>query len=199
MSAADLNPPSPLASLALPARKAMIAMTVGAAAALIGVWLTPDARLVGAVLAFALAWAAAVDIDRFILPDLLTLGLVVLGLCLALASGIDAARPYILGTVLGYGSLASLAWIYRRVRGRNGLGMGDAKLLAAAGAWLGWAALPFVILIASLTCLISIGLLAAIQMRSTPKQPMLAAYIPFGPYLACAIFIVWLAQKSGHV
>ncbi|HOY77342.1 MAG TPA: A24 family peptidase [Hyphomonadaceae bacterium] len=177
----------------------MIAMTVGAAAALIGVWLTPDARLVGAVLAFALAWAAAVDIDRFILPDLLTLGLVVLGLCLALASGIDAARPYILGTVLGYGSLASLAWIYRRVRGRNGLGMGDAKLLAAAGAWLGWAALPFVILIASLTCLISIGLLAAIQMRSTPKQPMLAAYIPFGPYLACAIFIVWLAQKSGHV
>lgn len=199
MSAAHLNLPPPLASLALPARKALIAMTVGVATALIGAWLTPDARLASVVLAFALAWAAAIDIDRFILPDLLTLGLVVLGLCLALASGIDAARPYILGTVLGYGSLASLAWIYRRVRGRNGLGMGDAKLLAAAGAWLGWAALPFVILIASLTCLISIGVSAVIQKRTAPKQSMLATYIPFGPYLACAIFVVWLAQKNGHV
>lgn len=200
MGAARLHPSSPLASLALSARKSAIALIVGASGTLVVIATAPpDVRLVGAVLAYALAWASVVDIDRFVLPDLLTLGLVVLGLGLSLADGIDAARPHILGVLLGYGSLASLAWVYRRMRGHNGLGMGDAKLLAAAGAWLSWAALPFVILIAALSCLVVVGTTALMRRRSGEKRSMMSAYIPFGPYLAASFFILWLVQVSGRV
>lgn len=184
----------PLLSLALPPKRRYQALSIAmiasiACAALAPPWLA----LQGGVLAFGLSWATMIDIDRFRLPDILTLGLLTVGLAFALRDGWSSARPYIFGAAVGYLSLAALAVAYRKIRGRSGLGMGDAKLLAAAGAWLGWMALPFVVLIASLACLASV-MFTAIRRG----KPLSSGLIPFGPYLAAAIWIVWLLQLGEH-
>jgi leader peptidase (prepilin peptidase)/N-methyltransferase len=182
-----------LSSLILAPEKASAALYLGFLAALAGAVIgPPEEAIAGAVLAFGLAWASMVDIDRLILPDALTLGLTLAGLAWALAGGIDAAQPYVFGAALGYGALALLAASYQRLRGRSGLGMGDAKLLAAGGAWLGWMALPLVVLLASLGCLaFVIGSAALRGLRVT------AGPIPFGPYLAGSIWVLWLFRLVG--
>jgi len=76
---------------------------------------------------------------------------------------------------------------FRRLRGKDGLGRGDAKLLAAGGAWCGWTGLSFIVLIASL-----LGIIAACLPMFKNHED---GWIPFGPFLALAIFIVWTAQK----
>lgn len=183
-----------LAYLALPARKSALALSIGLFAAAIGAAIAPPGlALAGLVLALGLAWASMIDIDRFILPDALTLGLVVTGLLVALLNGIQAAQPYIFGAIAGYLTLAGAAWIYKRARGRNGLGLGDAKLLAAAGAWLGWTALPFVILMASLGCLMFVCASTIWRGRSALSEP-----VSFGPYIAGAIWVIWLVQLDGR-
>lgn len=193
MSTARLLASDLFASLALPAPKARLAIIVGASGALIGAAVAPGAALTATLLSCVLAWAATVDFERLILPDVLTLGLVVVGLCLALTNGIEPARPYIIGSIVGYAGLAGIAWLYRLVRKRPGLGLGDAKLFAAAGAWLGWQALPFAILIASSACLALVGTTAFVR-----QQPVTRAHVAFGPYLALAIWVIWIAQLSGH-
>src|SRR5215472_5053780 len=92
-----------------------------------------------------------------------------------------------LGAAAGYLALHAVAFIYRRLRGRDGLGEGDAKLLAAAGAWVGASALPQVVLIAALAGLFAAGCLhlAGYRLRGTSAMP-------FGPFLAFATWIVWL-------
>lgn len=195
MTVVHMTPRNPFASLALPPRKALFACVLATIGALLSALLAPPASaLAGALLAFALAWAAAVDFDRFILPDALTLGLVVIGLLLIASHGLAAALPNIIGAIGGYLALAGLAWCYRRFRARNGLGLGDAKLLAAGGAWLGWTALPFVLLAASLTCLVAVTAVALVQ-----RRPITSGPVPFGPYLAFAIWIVWFIQMRGGV
>ncbi|MDP3492656.1 MAG: A24 family peptidase [Hyphomonadaceae bacterium] len=182
-----------LSSLTLTPDKAAAALYLGFVAALAGAVIGPlEAALAGTVLAFGLAWASMVDIDRFILPDVLTLGLTFAGLGWALAGGAADALPYAIGAAAGYGALALLAASYQRLRGRSGLGMGDAKLLAAGGAWLGWMALPVVVLLASLACLVFVVGHAALR-----GQRVTAAPIPFGPYLAAAIWILWLVRLGG--
>jgi leader peptidase (prepilin peptidase) / N-methyltransferase len=132
----------------------------------------------------ALAW---IDARHWLLPDLLTLPLVVAGLvaALALAPGELASRA--LGAAGGYVFFRGLASLYRKLRGRDGLGQGDAKLLAAAGAWVGAAALPQVILIAAFA-----GLCAAGVMRIAGVRLGASSALPFGPFLALAIWVVWL-------
>lgn len=184
----------PLTALALPTGKRIhalwIAMIASGSAMLLA---KPELAFASIVLAFGLAWAAMIDIDRFVLPDVLMLGLIMAGLGFALREGLLAAWPYVVGTAAGYVALAGIAHIYRRVRGRNGLGLGDAKLLGVAGAWLGWMALPLVVLIASVVCLISVAAAGLLRGRQITSGP-----IPFGPYLAGAIWIVWLAQLGGR-
>jgi leader peptidase (prepilin peptidase)/N-methyltransferase len=140
-----------------------------------------------------LAWASAVDLDRRILPDVLTLGLVLAGLALALAGGGPGLLEASIGAGLGYGALWGVSALYRRWRGREGLGLGDAKLLAAAGAWLGWHALPFVLLAGSLSALICVG--ASLLMgRAWARDSELA----FGPFLAGGFWLVWtLGRLTG--
>jgi leader peptidase (prepilin peptidase) / N-methyltransferase len=139
----------------------------------------------------ALGWAllvlAAVDAAELRLPDLLTLPLTAAGLAVSLA--LPQARPldHLAGAAAGYLALAALAWTYDRLRGREGLGMGDAKLMAAAGAWLGWAPLPWVVLIACAAAFALIGARTAVRGRRTLRQPF-----PFGVPLCLAIWIVWL-------
>jgi leader peptidase (prepilin peptidase)/N-methyltransferase len=108
---------------------------------------------------------------------------------LAVSYAIDPTLllPHLIGAAAGFVAFAAVAEIYRRLRGRDGLGLGDAKLLAAAGAWLGWQALAGLVLIAAV-----IGL-AAVLVRSLAGRPMEpTSRIAFGPALAAAFWIVWL-------
>ena len=100
---------------------------------------------VAAALAVLLGWAAWIDLKRMILPDWITLPLIPAGLALAWVQE-QPLLDRVIGAVAGYAVFAGIAWIYRRWRGRDGLGLGDAKLLAAAGAWTGWPSLPSVVL-----------------------------------------------------
>ena len=129
---------NPIQSLKLRPAQAAASVAFGAAVALSGyLWGPAGFAWAGTILALALSWAAAVDIDRFILPYILTIGLAVLGLALAATQGASLLLHHAAGATLGYLALAGVAFAYRRFRGREGLGMGDAKLMAAAGAWLG--------------------------------------------------------------
>ncbi len=175
-------------SLALPPRLALAAIGVGALAALSGLVLGPQGLApAGAILAFSLAWAAFVDIDRMILPDELTIGLVIFGLGLGVLGVEPSLTTRIIGGVAGYLALASLETLYRHLRGREGLGRGDAKLAAAGGAWLGWSALPLICLIAALA-----GILFFLMKSTLSRRWLPHIALPFGPFLAAGIWILWL-------
>ncbi len=137
------------------------------------------------VLATVLAALAAIDLRRQVLPDLLTLPLLVAGLLLAGDGLADRA----LAAVLGWSAFAGLAAAYRRLRGIDGLGGGDAKLLAAAGAWVGTAGLPWVILLAAA------GGLAAVAALSLAATWSPGRRLPFGPFLAVAFWGVWMVVR----
>ena len=109
------------------------------------------------------------------------------GLAAALWLAPEALAAHAVGAVLGYGAFRGFAWAYRRLRGREGLGQGDAKLLAAAGAWLGWEALPAVLLLAAL---VGLALAGALALRRGGLDP--GAPLPFGPCLALAFWLCWL-------
>lgn len=157
------------------------ATIVAASAALAGVqgW-----RLwAGCGLGWTLLVLAWIDWRDFLLPDALTLPLLLAGLGVAWHDG--AAPAAALGAALGYLGLWLVGLLYRTLRGRDGLGQGDAKLLAAGGAWLGAAALPWVVFWAAL-----FGLALALLARR--RQLALALALPFGPPLAAAIWLAWL-------
>lgn len=127
------------------------------------------------------------DLRSWILPDVLTLPLIIAGLAAALVFDPDQLTQRALGAALGYLSLAAVAAVYRALRGREGLGGGDAKLLAASGAWLGAAGLPEVILMAALS-----ALAIAALMRLAGNRLGRHSAMPFGPFLALATWVLWL-------
>jgi len=129
-----------------------------------------------------LSWT---DIKSYRLPDKLTLPLMGLGLMQGYLEDVFSER--VLGMALGYLVFVGIEFGFKILRGKDGLGRGDAKLLATGGAWCGWAALPFIVLIAS-----GFGLLAAL-MPSVRKSTD-TGRIPFGPFLAFGIFTVWAAN-----
>lgn len=132
----------------------------------------------------ALAW---IDCEHMLLPDALTLPLVLAGLAATWLLDPEQVMDHALGVALGYAAFRAVALGYERLRRRPGLGHGDAKLLAAAGAWVGWAALPKVVLIAGLGGL-GAALIASMRRRRLNRTTAL----PFGPFLAGALWIVWL-------
>jgi leader peptidase (prepilin peptidase)/N-methyltransferase len=141
------------------------------------------------ILGWMLLTLALIDARHYLLPDALTLPLIGMGLLSAWALTPSRLSDHCIGALAGYLGLSAIAEIYRRLRGRAGLGGGDAKLMAAAGAWLSWQSLPSVLLLASI-----IGLtahLAAWRVRSDHKLS-LQDKLPFGPALAAAIWAVWL-------
>lgn len=138
----------------------------------------------------ALAWAgfsaallclAAIDADTTLLPDAITQPLVWSGL-LAASLGLNAVdlSTALWGAVVGYLFLWLVYWLFKAITGKEGMGQGDFKLLAALGAWLGWPALLSVVLIASLT-----GVAGGLWLRVRQRLPE-DGYIPFGPFLALA-------------
>ena len=132
----------------------------------------------------ALGW---IDIRRWLLPDALTLPLVIAGLAAAAAFDPGQLTDRALGAALGYLSLRAVALLYRVLRGREGLGHGDAKLLAASGAWVGAMALPQVVLGAAVSALVAA---AGLRLAGVPLST--GSALPFGPFLALATWLVWL-------
>lgn len=146
------------------------------------------------VVVCALGWAlltlAATDLRHYLLPDALTLPLIPAGLLVAgvLPGWPVGLRDAAIGAVAGFAVIWGVGWFYRRLRGRDGIGLGDAKLLAAAGAWVGWQGLASVVLIAALAG-IATALATAIR-QGRRLDP--ATRLPFGVFLALGTWLVVL-------
>lgn len=130
---------------------------------------------------------AVIDLRHFILPDKLTLPLVLAGLLSTWLVAPASLGDHFFGAAVGYGGFVLLRALYFKLRGREGLGLGDAKLMAAAGAWLSWQALPAVVALAALA-----GLFAVVLIRVSGSKVSATDRIPFGPCICLAIWTVWL-------
>ncbi|ADC61130.1 prepilin peptidase [Allochromatium vinosum] len=150
-----------------------------------------------AAAALLLTWSlialAVIDLDTQLLPDSLTLPVLWLGLFLSLFGLFTDSQSAIIGAVAGYLSLWTVFQLFRLATGKEGMGYGDFKLLALFGAWLGWPALPQIILLSALVgALVGVGLI--LSGRHESGKPL-----PFGPYLAAAgwISLIWGEAING--
>ena len=144
------------------------------------------------LLIWALIALTGIDFDTQLLPDSITLPLLWLGLAFNLAGTYVDLFSAVIGAMIGYLTLWSVFWLFKLATGKEGMGFGDFKLLAALGAWLGWQMLPAIILLSSIVgAVVGISLIVATRHgRNTP--------IPFGPYLAAAgiIALFWGPQLT---
>ncbi|MDB5688939.1 MAG: peptidase [Sphingomonas bacterium] len=148
----------------------------------------------GAVFGWLLLTLAILDLEHFWLPDRLTGTLAAAGLCAGLAGVAPPLATRIIGGLVGFAALAGIGFLYARLRGRVGLGQGDPKLLGAIGLWLGWPALPLVLLGASL-----IGLGAVAALRLTGRRIRATDRLPLGTLMAAASWLLWCATTRGNV
>lgn len=172
----------------LPRARFAIAFAIGlfAAAAL------PGAMAVSAaVFGWLLLMLAWVDLRRGVLPDAATGTTAALGLALAASAGIDQTIDALLGCVLGFAVLAATAALYRRIRGVEGLGGGDARLLGAIGCWLGTEGVAATLLCAALLGLAAVGLL-----RAAGRPLKRGDAVPFGPFLCLAAWSILVARGA---
>ena len=138
-------------------------------------------------LGWSLLTLAVIDVRHYLLPDVLTLPLIPAGLLVAWLHDPSVLRDALIGAAAGFVGFAFVAGVYRKLRRREGLGFGDVKLLAAAGAWTGWAALPSIVLIASvLALIITLARGALAGGLDTGRE------IPFGAYLGLSAWLVVL-------
>ncbi|MGS2717753.1 prepilin peptidase [Eionea flava] len=143
--------------------------------------------LTALLLLWALICLTMIDIDTHLLPDSITLPLLWLGLIVNSFGFYTSLENALWGAVFGYLSLWSVYWLFKLITGKEGMGYGDFKLLAALGAWMGWQFLPLIILLSSFVGAV-IGIAGIIILGKNKNIP-----IPFGPYLAIAgwIAFVW--------
>lgn len=132
------------------------------------------------ILSLALLVLALIDFDTQLLPDSLTLPLLWLGLLFNLSGVYVPISTAVIGAMAGYLTLWSVYWLFKLITGKEGMGYGDFKLLAALGAWFGWQALPGIIFLSALVGAV-LGILLIVLARRGREVPM-----PFGPYLAGA-------------
>jgi len=132
----------------------------------------------GLIFVWALIALAFIDFDTSLLPDSITMPLIWLGLLFNLTANFTPLPQAVIGAVAGYLILWTIFWLFKLATGKEGMGYGDFKLLAAIGAWLGWELLPVTILLSSVVgTIVGIGMIVLIKHdRRVP--------IPFGPYLA---------------
>jgi leader peptidase (prepilin peptidase) / N-methyltransferase len=164
----------------------LIALAIGVAA---GFAAPGWAGVAGAVFGWLLLALAALDLTAFWLPDRLTASLAALGLATGLAGLAPALEDRLIGGAAGFAVLWLVAFGYRQLRDRHGLGGGDPKLFGAIGLWLGWRALPLVLLLA---CLLGLAAVAMLALRG--RRMRASDRLPLGVMLAAAAFAVWLAQ-----
>lgn len=136
-------------------------------------------QTLGAVmLVWALIALAFIDLDTTLLPDSITLPLLWLGLVFNLGGQFVAIEDAVIGALAGYLVLWSVYWLFKLATGKEGMGYGDFKLLAALGAWLGWQMLPAILLLSSVVGA-AVGVAMIVLVKHDHRVP-----IPFGPYLA---------------
>ena len=162
----------------------LAALGIGAVAGLV---VPGSAGAAGAVFGWLLLALAALDITDFWLPDPLTLALALTGVAAGLAGVEPPLIDRLIGGVVGFAALWLVGFAYKHLRGREGLGGGDPKLLGAIGLWLGWRMLPAVLLLAALTglALVFFGMLRG-------RTAKLDDRVPFGALLAIAAYPAWL-------
>ena len=148
--------------------------------------------------AFLLIWALVsltfIDFDTTYLPDAITLPLLWCGLLLNVGNTYTDLASAVIGAVAGYLALWSVYWAFKLLTGKEGMGYGDFKLLAALGAWMGWQLLPIIVLLSSVVGAI-VGMLLIVLAKRGREIP-----IPFGPYLAAAglIAFFWGERLSDY-
>ncbi len=173
-------------SLQYPAIEALTAATSLVVAWQFGVSMQ---TLGGLLFTWTLIALTMIDIHKHLLPDNLTLPLLWLGLIFALFDTYTPLQSAVIGAIAGYMVLWTVFQVFKLVTGKDGMGFGDFKLLAALGAWMGWAMLPQMILISSVIGAIG-GSIMLVTGKTRRRQP-----IPFGPYLALA---GWIALLWGN-
>jgi leader peptidase (prepilin peptidase)/N-methyltransferase len=153
------------------------------------------AAMLGALLfAWAMIALAFIDLDSFYLPDSITLPLLWAGLLFNAGGTFTDLHSAVIGAAAGYLALWAVFWAFKLATGKEGMGYGDFKLLAAIGAWLGWKLLPLTILASSLVgAVVGIGMI--VFAKHAREKP-----IPFGPYLAVAglIAMLWGERINRH-
>lgn len=174
----------------IPRRYPITELLTAAVSVLVAVQFGPEpACLAALLLAWTLIALAIIDIDHQLLPDNMTLPLLWLGLLLTLTPwGLGTSTSSaLIGAAAGYLSLWSLYWAYKLLTGREGMGYGDFKLLAALGAWMGWQSLLPIIILSSLS-----GAIAGLSLMLLAGRDRHIA-MPFGPYLAVAgiMMLLW--------
>ena len=169
-------------------RYPIIEMLTGLLSAIVAYYFGFDWACLGALLlTWALIALTFIDVDHQLLPDSLTLPLLWLGISFNFYGQFTTLEASVIGAIAGYLSLWSVYQIFKLITGKEGMGYGDFKLLAALGAWLGWSFLPSILLLSSLVGAV-VGLSLILFRRHQSDIP-----IPFGPYLATAgwIALVW--------
>lgn len=179
---------------ARPGRRRIAALAV--ACPLLALWslvaLPGALGVLGALLGWQLLLLAILDAEHFWLPLKLTLTLIAGGLIAALPEGGAALLDRTIGAVAGFAALSVVAFAYRRLRGRDGLGGGDAWMLAGGGAWTGWVALPSILVLSAVAGLAWVMSLRLFGRRLAANQPL-----PFGVALAAGTWLVWLYGPLG--
>ena len=135
-----------------------------------------------------------IDLKHYIIPDILTFPMMALGFFKSFDPNLNPIFPnYInslIGGIIGYGIIWLLIIFYKKIRNKEGMGLGDAKLLAVIGFWFGWISIPFVIFLSSTIALI------VVVPDLLKRQKKLTSQIPFGPYIITGTFIYLLFQNE---
>lgn len=142
------------------------------------------------VLTWALIALFFIDADTYLLPDSITLPLLWIGLLFNIDHGFVSLQSAVIGAAAGYLALWCVFWLFKLATGKEGMGYGDFKLLAALGAWFGWQSLPIIVLLSSVAGAV-LGIIMTVAAKRGFGKPM-----PFGPYLAVAGFatLLWGPQ-----
>ena len=168
-------------SVSIPIRYPLIELLTAVIWILCGLAFGVSNALAAAMLLTAvLISLTAIDLDHQLLPDSLTLPLLWIGLLINIDATFVSLESAVLGAVFGYLCLWSVYWLFKIITGKEGMGYGDFKLLAALGAWFGLSALPTIVLLSSLVGAV-IGIALIVMRRQDRETPM-----PFGPFLAGA-------------
>ncbi|MFK8047702.1 MAG: A24 family peptidase [Halioglobus sp.] len=175
-------------------RYPIIELVTGVMTLALAVYFQASLALLGAMFfTWALIALTMIDVDQQLLPDDITLPLLWLGLILNVSETYVTLEAAVIGAALGYLSLWSVFWLFKLLTGKDGMGYGDFKLLAALGAWMGWQAIPLIILLSSVVGAV-VGISLMVLKRRGKDIP-----IPFGPYLAMAgwISLLWGDHLTG--
>jgi leader peptidase (prepilin peptidase)/N-methyltransferase len=146
------------------------------------------------ILAFAFIIVFFIDLKHYIIPNFLTFPLMILGFVKSFDPNLNSLFPNylnsLIGGIFGYGIIWSIIFFYKQIRNKEGMGLGDAKLLAAIGFWFGWISIPFVIFSSSIVALI------LVIPSLLNKSRKFSSQIPFGPFIiiGCILYIIFIDQ-----